>query len=297
MRSVGLEIQPLLSTVVGFAIIINALTGAILFYYLRGMRPKKNAIDHPQTSKEPNEEPSKEQILARRLAIIHEIEEQRGTKVVSLINRVEPWSKSSNEPEMTIDDSEAVLERIQQTPPDKPIDFILHTSGGLRFAAHLIAMSLKNHKAKVTVIVPFYALSNGTLLALAGDEIMMEKYSVLGSIEPQLTGMPASSIMSVTKRKPPEDLSDFIVLLADLARMETDNAIGFVRWLLEDKMNKDQVEQIANFLVRGGTSVSTPITLDVVRAMGLKVSDVPEKIYELFATMEFGGQRPGSEFR
>ena len=250
---------------------------------------------------DPNEEPSKEQILARRSAIVHEIEQERGTRVISLINRMEPWSKNSNTPEMTIEDSEAILEQIRQTPSDMPIDFILHTTGGLRFAAHLIAMALKNHKGKVTVIVPFYALSNGTLLALAGDEIMMEKYSVLGSIEPQLSGLPASSVMSVTKRKPAKALMDFMVLLAEQARMETDNAKGFVRWLLQDrpllKLNPDQIEQIANFLAGGGTSISTPITLDVVRAMGLNVSEVPEKIYDLFGTMQFGGQRPGSEFR
>jgi ClpP class serine protease len=241
---------------------------------------------------EVNEEPSKEQILARRAQILHEIEEERGTKAITLIHRKEPWGEEGS----VIEESERILQQIRETPPEKPIDLILHTTGASRFAAHMIAMALNFRKSKVTVIVPFYALSNGTLLALAGDEIMMEKYSILGTVEPQFGDMPAASVLSLTKSIPAEMVSDFMILLADKARMETENTKGFVKWLLEKKMNPDQVEEIADFVVSGAVTVSTPITLDVVRAMGLKVSQVPEKVYELFSTMEFGGEKHGTHY-
>ena len=244
-----------------------------------------------------NVEALKERIIARRTQLIHELEQERGSRVITLIHRKEPWSE--DEPEIVLEDSETILQEVRETPPDTPIDFIIHTEGGLAFAADLIAMALKHHKGKVTVMVPFYAMSEGTYIALAAQEIMMEKYSILAPLEPVLDDMPANSIMGILKRKPIEQISDRTILMAESARMELDNAREFVRWLLSDKMAQDQVDQVANFLVGGFMASSTPITLDVARAIGLNVLEgVPEKVHQLFETIEFGGgKRPGKSYQ
>jgi hypothetical protein len=57
--------------------------------------------------------------------------------------------------------------------------------GGLVRAAMQIAGALEAHRAKVTVYVPVYAMSGGTLLALATDETVLGEFSVLGLIDPQ----------------------------------------------------------------------------------------------------------------
>lgn len=160
-----------------------------------------------------------------------------------------------------------------------------------------MAMALNHHPAKVTVMVPFYAMSSGTYLALAADEIMMEKYSILAPVEPQIDEMPANSIMAILKRKPVETIADRTILLSEKARMETENAGEFVKWLLADKMAGDQVAQVANFLVGGFMASTTPITLDVARAIGLNVTEgVPEKVHQLFETIEFGGGTIGKSY-
>jgi ClpP class serine protease len=248
---------------------------------------------------EPAESPSKEQILARRAQLIRELEEERGTRVLTLIHRKEPWSSSEDEPEIVLEDSEVILQAVRETPPDKPIDLIVHTEGGLTFAADLMAMALRYHKAKVTVMVPFYAMSDGTYLVLAADEIMMEKCSILAPVEPLIDDMAANAVMGILKRKPIETISDRTILLAEAARMETENAKEFVKWLLIDKMNEEQAMQVANFLVGGFMASTTPITLDVARAIGLNVIEgVPEKVHELFETIEFtGGLRPGKQYQ
>ena len=281
------------------AVLFNALTSFLLVRYVRTGReesgvPEQEIVENtpPPAPAQVDEEPSKDQILARRAEIIREIELARGTKVITLIHRKEPWGSEGP----VIEESERILQQLRETPPDKPIDLILHTTGASKFAAHMIAMALNFRKSKVTVIVPYYALSNGTLLALAGDEILMEKYSILGSVEPHFGDMPAASVMSLKTRIPVELVSDFMILLADRARMETDNAKGFVKWVLQKKMNPEQAERVADFLVTGGVTSSTPITLDVVRAMGLNVAAVPEKVYELFGTMEFGGEKLRTQF-
>jgi ClpP class serine protease len=243
--------------------------------------------------------PLKEQILARRAQLIKELEEERGTRVLQLIHRKEPWSASDEEPEIVLEDSEAILQQVRETPPDKPIDFIVHTEGGLTFAADLMAMALRYHKAKVTVMVPFYAMSDGTYLVLAADEIMMERCSILAPVEPLVDDLPANAVMSILKRKPIEAISDRTILLAESARMEAENAKEFVKWLLIDKMNEEQATQVANFLVGGFMASTTPITLDVARAIGLNVVEgVPEKVHQLFETIEFtGGMRPGKQYQ
>src|SRR3981189_3711670 len=62
---------------------------------------------------------------------------------------------------------------------------VRHPPGGLVLAALQVARALGTHKAKVTVFVPHYAMSGGTLIALAADEIVMCEHSVLGPIDPQ----------------------------------------------------------------------------------------------------------------
>lgn len=290
----------LLSLAAPVAILVNCIA---IYLLIRSARTGKThgeetkIVQPPQVTEKPAEEttyeePTKEQILARRAEIIREIEQERGTRVITLIHRKEPWGNEAP----VIEESERILTQLRETPADKPVDLILHTTGASKFDAHMIAMALKFRKSKVTVIVPFYALANGTLLALTGEEIMMEKYSILGTVEPQFGDMPAASIMSVKTRIPAEMVSDFMILLADRARMESENAKGFVKWLLNGKMDSDQAERVADFLVGGGVTTSTPITLDVVRAMGLRVAQIPEKVYELFGTMEFGGEIHHSRF-
>jgi len=282
------------------AILINCVAAYLQIRSVRAGRKtaESKAVEPPavvateKPSEEVYEEPTKEQILAHRAQIIREIEQDRGTKVITLIHRKEPWGEEGP----VIEESERILTQLREMNPDKPVDLILHTTGASKFAAHMISMALKFRKSKVTVIVPYYALANGTLLALAGEEILMEKYSILGTVEPQFGDMPAASVMSVKTRIPAEMVSDFMILLADRARMETENAKGFVKWLLNDRMDPDQLERVAAFLVGGGVTTSTPITLDVVRAMGLKVGQVPERVYELFGTMEFGGEVHRSKF-
>jgi ClpP class serine protease len=301
------EVDALLSAGIVAAVCLNALTS---FYLIRRLQPprertietsdKKEEDTEEDTDDEEEEEggPSKDEILTRRAQLIHEIEQERGTRIITLIHRKEPWTKGDDEPEIVLEDSETILQEVRETPPDKPIDFILHTPGGVGFAAEMIAMALKYHQAKVTVMVPFYAFSNGSYLALAGDEIMMEKYSSLAPVEPQVDEMPASAIMSILKRKPIETISDRTILLAESARMEMDNAREFVKWLLLDKMNEDQATQVANFLVGGVMASTTPITLDVARAIGLNVTEgVPEKVHQIFETLEFSGQRPGKAYQ
>jgi len=300
------ELDLLLAVAIVVVASLSSLTNLFVIHRFRQIPQPANPTTgggdeegEEEAEAETDKAPSKEEILSRRAQLIHELEEERGSRVLTLIHRKEPWSTGDDEPEIGFEDSELILQQVRETPPDKPIDFIVHTEGGLTFAADLIAMALRYHKGKVTVMVPFYAMSDGTYVVLAADEIMMEKCSILAPLEPLIEDMPATSVMSILKRKPIETISDRTILLAESARMEEENAKEFVKWLLIDHMNEEHATQVANFLVGGFMASTTPITLDVARAIGLNVVEgVPDKVHQLFETIEFtGGLRPGKQYQ
>jgi len=257
--------------------------------------PSDQESSAPETSEAPRRPTTKAGILAWRQRIIEEIEKERGTRVITMIHKKELWTEPGQDPEIGIEDTETILQKMRKVPPTTPIDFIIHTPGGYALAAQMMAMAIKFHPSKVTVMVPFYAMSGGSLMSLAAGEIRMEKYSVLGPVDPQIPtpdGMyPAGSIATLVKTKPIQSITDRMIIMSDVANLEIENAKAFVIWLLQGKMDKEQAERVADFLARGYMSHATPITLDVARAIGLNVVEgIPDKVYELFKTFAFTGQ-------
>src|SRR6187551_3186343 len=155
----------------------------------------------------------------RRARALSALQRKRGTRVIAMIHRQEtvgvlgvPFYRF-----IDIEDSEAVLRVIRLTDDATPIDLVLHTPGGLVLASEQIAYALKAHRAKVTVLVPHYAMSGGTLIALAADEILMDAAAVLGPVDPQLGDTPAASLLRVASSKPVERIDDRTLIMADVA--------------------------------------------------------------------------------
>jgi len=69
----------------------------------------------------------------------------------------------------------------------KKLDLILETPGGYAEVAEDIVRLLRSKYDDIAVIIPGWAKSAGTILAMAADEILMESVSGLGPIDAQLT--------------------------------------------------------------------------------------------------------------
>src|SRR5687768_12720257 len=123
-------------------------------------------------------------LLSLRRRRLEEISQKRNSTVITLIHRQETMSLFGFPlvRYIDIDDSEGVLRAIRDTPDGRPIEIILHTPGGLVLAARQIAAALVDHSGPVTAVVPHYAMSGGTLIALAADEIGLEAHAVLGPV-------------------------------------------------------------------------------------------------------------------
>jgi ClpP class serine protease len=236
----------------------------------------------------------------RRRAFLRALEQSRGSRVITMIHRQETLSLLGIPFRRFIDieDSEQILRAIRMTPADMPI---LHTPGGLVLASDQIAYSLKRHAGRVTVIVPHYAMSGGTLVALAADEILMDPDAVLGPVDPQLGNLlrgawPAASIIAALAQPNP-NRDDEILILGDIAAKAVAQVHDTVVELVRDRI-PDEAEALADALSEGRWTHDYPIRLEQARELGLPVSDaVPEAVYELMDRYQRRSQRrPSVEF-
>lgn len=222
-------------------------------------------------------------LVSARFRLMQAIEARRKSRLIALIHRQETMSLLGF-PIMryiNIEDSEEVLRAIKLTDPAIPIDLIIHTPGGLALAAKQIAMALKKHPAKVTVFVPHYAMSGGTLIALAADEIVMDPNAVLGPVDPQLGQFPAASVVAAVKKKKLEDLDDQTLIMADVGEKAIRQLKETVQEILHGKLDDGKAEHIANLLATGHWTHDYPIMVDEAKQIGLPVStEMPEDVYK-----------------
>lgn len=219
-----------------------------------------------------------------RIRLIQRIQSKRGTRVIVMIHRQEaisllgiPLARFIN-----IEDSEQILRAIRLTPGDVPIDLILHTPGGLVLAAEQIAHAIRKHKAPVAVFVPHYAMSGGTLLALAATKVFMDENAVLGPVDPQLGRYPAASILAAVQQKGRERLDDETLIMADLAEKAIDQMRAFVEEILKDKFEPEKAAALADALTEGRWTHDFPLLAGDLQKLGLPVEiGMPAEYYQL----------------
>lgn len=239
-------------------------------------------------------------LAAQRAAALRALEKRHGSRSITLIHRREgfaflgiPFGGF-----MDIDDSEAVIRAIEMTGDDVPIDLVLHTPGGLVLAAEQIASALVDHKAEVSVYVPHYAMSGGTLIALAADHIVMAPSAVLGPVDPQVGDLPAASILAAVDKKDVNETDDRTLILADVARKAQAQVRQSVSRLLRRHMPEDRADEVAAALSEGRWTHDFPIDAELASSLGLPVStELPDEVRKLMGLYpQPRGRRPSVEY-
>jgi ClpP class serine protease len=236
----------------------------------------------------------------QRASALRALEKRDRSRAITLIHRREgfaflgiPFGGF-----IDIDDSEAVIRAIEMTGKDVPISMILHTPGGLVLAAEQIAAALAGHPAPVTVYVPHYAMSGGTLISLAADRIVMSPSAVLGPVDPQIGDMPAASILAAVEQKDKNEVDDKTLILADVGRKAQHQVQAFVGKLLAKRLPEDHAQDLAHTLSEGRWTHDFPIDADMAQTLGLPVStDLPDEVRLLMALYpQPKGRRPSVEY-
>jgi ClpP class serine protease len=221
-----------------------------------------------------------------RQRLISRIEKNRGSRVILLVHRQETMSLLGFPLLKYIDvnDSEEVIRAIHMTDPDMPLDIILHTPGGLVLASYQIAHAISLHRGKVTVFVPHYAMSGGTLIALAADEIVMSEHAVLGPVDPQIGELPAASLVKLTGKKPISEIDDRTWVMADIGKKAIEQLRKQVYSLLKGKYPDDLAERLSVMLSEGRWTHDYPITAEEARTLGLNINtDMPGEVFQLMS--------------
>ena len=111
----------------------------------------------------------------------------------------------SNATSISIDNSDDTpfLEMLKYIPLDvKDIDIILVTPGGSADTVDYLVKKLRDRFDHVSFILPYMAMSAGTIFCMSGDELIMTEAGFFGPIDPQVpskNGMyvPAQSLLTL----------------------------------------------------------------------------------------------------
>lgn len=121
--------------------------------------------------------------LADRLALIREIEQVRGSAVICYLTSLRPNVNA----QMGEDVVRVIIDHLLALPfPDRPekLDLFLCSTGGASMVPWRLVPLFRTFANCFNVLIPFYAYSTATLLALGADEIVMTPFAVLGPIDP-----------------------------------------------------------------------------------------------------------------
>ena len=125
----------------------------------------------------------------RRQELIKAIQSHTGRRLLCYV---------SESAALTRDDVVPLMDLLHEMPVGSNIDFLLNTPGGDIDAADKIVRVLRRRVGSngfLRIVVPDYAKSAGTLIALGADAIVMSDSSELGPIDPQIiTRQPSGQI-------------------------------------------------------------------------------------------------------
>lgn len=130
------------------------------------------------------------------------LEELRGSPLTVYCTNDEFSKKLNNE------DVTAFSRAFLETPIGGPMDLILHMEGGAVNAARALAIRMREHYTKLTVLIPHKAYSAGTLFCLGASEIVLGPLAEFSPIDPQLRGGKEAS-PTMPKRISAEDIRCF----------------------------------------------------------------------------------------
>ncbi len=214
------------------------------------------------------------------------VQRKRKSRIIAIVHRQEPMALLGVAQLRYIDlnDAEDVLNAIRMTPKDRPLELMLHTPGGLILPALQIARAVKAHPAPTRVFVPHYAMSGGTLIAMAADEIYLNEHAVLGPIDPQIGGLPAASLARVVAAKSPDAVEDYTMVLHDIGQMATQQLERAARELLRGTVSDNAAVAVAEQLSSGRWTHDYPIDAHEAAEIGLPAKlGLPDDFAELMA--------------
>lgn len=176
----------------------------------------------------------------------------------------------------------SIFERALRMFKGKPFYMILNTPGGEIFGIQLISRLLKQYPGKKTAIVPYYAMSGGTVLSLSCDEIQMGNAACLGPVDPQL-GMlwnygSARGWREIVKQKGKKS-DDTSIMMDYVGKQYAKTSHNQALQLLDSKVftgDEKQKKSFAKRLTNGSIEHGFPLVLEELQTRGVNAKALPD---------------------
>lgn len=220
---------------------------------------------------------------------LKEYEENHETKVIFINHKYENGmygiSFFSSYQALVMEDSKQFIDIMRTLDDDTHITLILNTTGGSLSAAEIIIHSLATHKGKLTTYIPYKAMSAGTLIALASDEIYMDKNAYCGQCDPQIFG--GFSACNIIKYCDEFSSSPMIGGFAKLVKSQAETSMNriknVVKWINDQKNSGYDIELIEEHLLEGKFDHDMPLfTKDLENILPNIKTGIPDDIMDLY---------------
>lgn len=251
--------------------------------------------------------------FATRKPLYVQIEQERDTKVISYVTGDRP----NAETQIGADCVDIFVDVLDAIGPTKRISLLLHTNGGNTAAAWRLVNLIKTFCDEFEVLIPYKAMSAGTLISLGAQRIVMSKQAALGPIDPslvhplgpqvpngnQLARLPVSvEAVRGYMDAATEDLGikdDKVLggILKDLSNKVHPLVLGEIfrsraqiRFLAEKLLNghvkdSDKVQAIVDFLCADSGSHDYTINRREAKTLGLPVETPSVEFYDILKAL------------
>ena len=136
---------------------------------------------------------------------IKQYEEANNVRLLNIVDNKNSennsWSSllstfgDGNNTAVSLETTQTFMEAFRKMPEHKPVTIIVNTSGGPLTNTQLICNTLLNHKGPITVVIPQYAFSAGTIFAVCATKVIMDPNAMMSPIDPQIGSVAASAIL------------------------------------------------------------------------------------------------------
>jgi len=146
----------------------------------------------------------------------------------------------------------AIEKRHSESPARRTLVVILTTAGGYIEIVQRIVAVFRAYYGLVDFIVPNYAFSAGTVLAMSGDAIYMDYYSTLGPIDPQVENMKGRHVPALGYLERYNELMDKAATPGALNMAELEILLSFDQGELYqfEQAREQSVELLKEWLVK-----------------------------------------------
>lgn len=174
----------------------------------------------------------------QRQSLIQEINKNTGTKLLCYVaGLAAPIDR---------DDPVLLADLLHNLKSNEDVDLLLHTGGGDIDAAEKLVVMLRQKvgTGRLRVVVPDFAKSAGTLMALGADEIIMGDTSELGPIDPQVVRIDNDG------NRIPHSVQDYLDAYKELKTEVDTNPDNLSARILLSKLDPATIKHYENVLTR-----------------------------------------------